>query len=181
VKRNTSFLLKYLHLLIFPKVHFHLYLFISICMQPTTTTTITTTTTAPPTCQQRRSISVDADVSVFSKYDSNSNDDESEDEPTFVSKDTRLLQRRGQQHMGYAKSHLRLVYEWLRGLYVTQMTRARLPDLYMVTRSNSVYNKTTAFQRLPSAGASLIQNPSATGRDGKSWFNHDLINPFVID
>jgi hypothetical protein len=22
---------------------------------------------------------------------------------------------------------------------------------------------------------------SATGRDGKSWFNHDLINPFVID
>jgi len=29
--------------------------------------------------------------------------------------------------------------------------------------------------------SSLIKQCGNTNRDGKSWFNHDLINPFVID
>lgn len=113
------------------------------------------TISASAMTNQRRSFSLDHDT-VFNKYDSNSNDD-SQDET--IPKGSRQQQERipKKKSIGYAKSHLRIIYDWLRGLYVTQMTRTRIPDLYTITRSTSVYSKTTAFQRLPSSGGSVTQ------------------------
>jgi hypothetical protein len=43
------------------------------------------------------------------------------------------------------------------------------------SRSNSLSALDTASPDATNTGK------ATTARDGKSWFNHDLINPFVID
>ncbi len=106
---------------------------------------------------QRRSFSLDAADAVFEKsYDSMSNDEmensSSSNNNRGPDEEEKLSGMGGQLTAGCknSKSHLRIIYEWLRGLYLMQTRKTIDSDVYR--RSNSCYNKATAFQRLPSSG-----------------------------
>ena len=67
---------------------------------------------------QRRSMSVDADI-VFEKYDSNSNDEQEKHQVSHQRLSVNMPIRSHKQKY-FSKSHLRIIYEWLRGLYLMQ-------------------------------------------------------------
>ncbi len=106
---------------------------------------------------QRRSFSLDATDAVFEKsYDSMSNDEmdhsnishnnrttDEEDKSPGITKNMTCAED------GHFKSHLRIIYDWLKGLYLVQTQKI---ESDYSRRSNSCYSKATAFQRLPSTG-----------------------------
>lgn len=111
---------------------------------------------------QRRSLSLDADT-VFEKYDSNSNDEMDIRETNYlnIKPNTDTTQnsnnKLNKNKIGYSKSHLRIIYEWLRGLYTTQTREGT--NVLLQQRSNSCYSKMSAYQpRLPSSSIQSQMN-----------------------
>ena len=55
------------------------------------------------------------------------------------------------------------------------------PPAPSASSSKLVVRKLSEARKMPFQQNLRDESQACSSRDGKSWFNHDLINPFVID